>query len=117
MIMQEILVGALSLGLFVALVVAVYTLEKRRIKKARDAKLKALIDEWYQERKNRKARYFNEVEAQLALDKHRASISSRVNDAIVNNSAIVVALQGEPKALKSTVKSYHQLKKRSKHKK
>lgn len=117
MIMQEILVGALSLGLFVALVVVVYTLEKRRIKKVRDAKLKWLIDEWYQERESRRVRYFNEVEAQIALDNHIASISSRVNDAIVNNSAIVVALQSEPLPSKSNVKSYHQLKKRSKHKK
>lgn len=117
MIMQEILVGALSLGLFVALVVVVYMLEKRRIKKARDVKLKALIDEWYQERKSRRIRYFNEIESQAALDRHRASISTRVNDAIVNNSAIVVALQGDPVPLKSNVKSYHQLKKRSKHKK
>lgn len=117
MIMQEILVGALSLGLFVALVFVVYTLEKRRIKKARDAKLKELIDEWYQEREDRKTRYFTEIEAQLALDEHRASISARVNDALINNSPIVVALQGEPLPSKSTVKSYHQLKKRRKHKK
>lgn len=117
MIMQEILVGVLSLGLFVALVVVVYTLEKRRIKKVRDAKLKTLIDEWYQERKTRRTRYFGEVEAQEALDRHRTSISTRVNDSIANNSAIAVALQSAPVPSKSNVKSYHQLKKRSKHKK
>lgn len=114
MIMQEILVGALSLGLFVTLVVVVYTLEKRRIKKARDAKLKELIDEWYQERESRRIRYFNEVEAQEQMTEF---VAKQVSQSIIDNSAALQAVQGEPKPSKSNVKSYHQLKKRSKHKK
>lgn len=114
MIMQEVLVGALSLGLFVALVVVVYALEKRRIKKARDAKFKALIDEWYNERKNRKARYFSEIETQERMNEF---VASKVSQSIIDNSAALQALQGGIEPSKSAVKSYHQLKKRSKHKK
>lgn len=117
MIMQEILVGALSLGLFVALVVLVYTLEKRRIKKARDAKLKTLIDEWYQERKSRRIRYLSEIEARIAASRRIESAGVTVNDTTINDSAALQVTQDELAPSKSNVKSYHQLKKRSKHKK
>lgn len=110
MMQSEIIVGAMALAGFFVLVIALYFIDQHKAKKSADRQLE-IINNFHLQR----------VERQERREKLRAAIVDRidsdVSNAIIKNSAIAVALQGEPAPSKSNVKSYHHLKKRSKHKK
>lgn len=110
MMQSEIIVGAMALAGFFTLVISLYFIEKRKAKKNAERQFE-IINNFHLQR----------VERQERREKLRESITARVasdvSNAIIDNGEALQALQSEPLPSKSNVKSYHQLKKRSKHKK